>query len=257
MNQHSRLAVSTWSLHRLLSHAHVPLLDIPAEAAAHGFGALELVHFHLPTTDAAYLADLRAALADAHVSLHAFLIDTGDPTHPDPTQRAADLQAMSDWIDIAGTLGAQTARVIAGRVPATPDTLALSARNLLPLIIRAEDLGLRLTTENWHQLLHHPADVLALLDRMEGRLGLKMDFGNWPHPRKHADLPLIVPRAESTHAKAFFGEDGAMDTKDFLQCLTFCQVAQFAGTHTLVYDSGGDEWASLGAMREAALPFLA
>lgn len=257
MNQPSRLAVSTWSLHRTLTVHHVPLLHLPAQAAAHGFGALELVHFHLPSIDPGYLADLRAALDDAHIALHALLIDTGDPTHLDPAQRARDLETMAHWVDIAGALGAATARAVAGHARATPDTLSLSAQGLRPLAAQAEALGLRLTTENWYALLDHPDDVLSLLDRLDGHLGLKVDFGNWPYDPALVDLSRIAPRAESTHAKAFFGPDKAMDSDYFTRCLDLFRAAGFAGTHTLIYDSAPDEWPSLDSMRAITLPYLA
>lgn len=253
-----RLGVSTWSLHHRLTEQNIPLLSLPAEVAAHGLSKLEVCHFHLPRTDSDYLAALRSALDEAGVELFTLLVDTGDLTAPDPHKRAADEAFIAGWLDVAAQCGAARVRVIAGQSAPTPDgaALALSAAALERLAGRAEARGLRLVTENWHALLDHPQEVLALLDRMQGQVGLKLDFGNWHGERKYADLAQIAPRAECTHAKASFPRPGHMDELDFTRCLRLCQDAGFTGPHILIYDNGGDEWASLDRMREAALPYV-
>jgi len=253
-----RLGVSTWSLHHRLTDRNVPLQDIPAEVAAHGLGKLEICHFHLPSTDDVYLADLRAAIDTSGVELFTLLIDTGDLTAADPQKRAEDEVSIARWLDIAARLGAARARVIAGNATPGPngDALAVSAAALGRLARHAEAGGVRLVTENWHALLDRPAEVLALLDKMQGEVGLKLDFGNWQGARKYDDLARIAPLAECTHAKAAFPQPGQMDREDFTRCLEICRAAGFTGPHILIYDSGGDEWASLDQMREAVLPCL-
>lgn len=254
-----QLAVSTWSLHRLID-AGTPLLDIPAQAAAHGLGSLEICHFHFPTTDAGYLAALRGALSDAGVSFLTMLIDTGDPTHPDPAERRRQLDAMASWLDVAAQCGAKRARVIAGDAAPTDESMALSVDGMRELAARAEACGFRLEVENWHRLLDRPAEVLALLETLDGRLGLKLDFGNWPGPRKYDDLPQIARLAETTHAKAYFTAPGQMDREDFTRCLNICRDAGFAGPHSLIFDGpidgAQDEWASLDQIKAAAQPYL-
>ena len=100
-----RLSMSTWTLHGLIGSG-VPLLDIPAQIAQHGIHTLEVCHFHLPTTEAAYLAEFRAALAAANVELYSILIDRGDITARDPQQRTSDLEFIRHWIEVAAAVGA-------------------------------------------------------------------------------------------------------------------------------------------------------
>ena len=80
---HPRLGVSTWSLNKSLT-AGTPLLDIPAQVAAHGLGKLEVCHFHFPSTEPGYLAEFRAAVEAAGIEFYTLLIDEGDLTSPDP-----------------------------------------------------------------------------------------------------------------------------------------------------------------------------
>ncbi|KPV48793.1 hypothetical protein SE17_36150, partial [Kouleothrix aurantiaca] len=64
-----RFAISSWSLDGALNGG-LPLLDVPAAMAAHGIGTLELCHFHLPSTDAEYLAAFRQTLAASGIELY-------------------------------------------------------------------------------------------------------------------------------------------------------------------------------------------
>lgn len=258
---HPRLAVSSWSLHRRITQDGVPLLDIPAEAAAHGISKLEICHFHFPSTDLDYLQNLRAALNDAGVEFFTLLIDTGDVTASDRTQRTQDEDTIAGWLDVAGKAGATRARVIAGDAMPEPDGMALiiSAAALGRLARRASDLGVRVVTENWHALLDRPQEVLELLEELEGQVGLMLDFGNWKGDRKYADLPQIAPFASSTHCKAHYPAAGQIDLADFTRCLDICRNANFTGPHSLIFDgplTAGGEWESLDQMREIVLPYL-
>jgi sugar phosphate isomerase/epimerase len=268
-----RPSVSSWALRRALgatypgapgdpSRASVPaqgpgsvrLLDVPARLAALGFHTLEICHFHLPTRDAAYLGELRAALKQADIELWSLLIDDGDITHPE--HRARDLAWIGGWIDTAASLGATCARVIAGKAAPSDTALERSRAGLTELAARAREQHVRLMTENWFALLPGPGQVHRLLDSLHGAVGLCLDFGNWGGPAKYDDLAAIAPRAQSCHAKASFAGPGAIDEGDFRRCLDLTREAGFAGPYTLVNGGPGDEWEGLTRQREILSPYL-
>lgn len=272
-----RLAVSTWSLHKKLGlsfdgppdgtprrssprwgEGEISLLDVPAQAAAHGIGSIEICHFHFPTTDPAYLRDLQAAAAAAGVKILTILIDEGDITNSDTARREADFNTIAAWIDVAGQVGAKRARVIAGDALPDPDGRALetSAKALGKLAERAADAGVRLATENWHELLSQPRELISLLDRLEGRLGLCFDFGNWSGEGKYERLAQIAPHAETTHAKAQFPNPGQMDREDFNHCLDILAATNFNGPHSLIFDTDGEEWAGIEEVKSAVLSYI-
>src|SRR6266568_5852710 len=104
--QRPRLSVSTWSLNRALGQPQfygtdnqqnipvdthgrgaISLLELPAHVARFGISTLEICHFHLPSLDKTYLAELCSALDAAHVELFSLLIDNGDITHPQHAER--------------------------------------------------------------------------------------------------------------------------------------------------------------------------
>lgn len=268
-----RLSVSTWSLHRALgrpdfygpeadripaySHGRgsMSLIELPAHVARLGIDTLEICHFHLPSRAPGYLAELRRALDASGVRLFSLLVDAGDVT--DPAHGFRDLAWIRGWAPVAAALGAERMRVIAGKAEPLDEALALSAVSLETLAREASASGVRLMTENWFRLLSTPQAVHTLLGRLEGQVGLCLDFGNWSGPGKYQDLAAIAPLAESCHAKAHFSAPAAPDADDYRRCMEITRAAGFRGPYTLIYDGpGDDEPAGIVIERELVLPYL-
>jgi sugar phosphate isomerase/epimerase len=253
------IAISTWALHRRITVDGLPLIELPAEVAQRGYDAIELCHFHLPETTDDYLAEFRSALRASGVRLQSLLIDDGDLS--DETKSAEAEAWISDQIGIAAKLGAERARVIAGKQPYSDAAFKRAQGSLARLAEQAESSGVRLTTENWYPLLSTPEAVLAMLDALQGKLGLCGDFGNWPTPQKYETLPHILHRAETMHAKCEFLDGVTIDRQDYDRCLTIAKEANFTGTYVFV--NGGpargtvaEEWEAVDATRDALFDFL-
>ncbi len=263
-----RIAVSTWSLHRLLGTVYPhdltttevgqmqetygegeeSLLGLPSVLANHGYHRLEIVSFHLRSRDPIYLGELRDQLRIANVRLQTLLIDAGDISHPE--HGARDTAWVASWIEVANELGAENARIIAGKQKPTRDALDRSVKALNSLAEGNAGSPVRLVTENWFDLLAEPAHVHYLLDRLEGRIGLLGDFGNWGGDNKYADLKSIFGRAELCHAKASF-IDGDLDEADYGACVTLAEEAGYKGPYTLIFDSEiPSEWHGLATERD-------
>lgn len=241
------LAVSTWSLDRTLRSTE--LIEVPAELRRRGFQSVQFCHFHLPSREPSYLEELRSALASAEIGLDALLIDDGDLTDPDSVE---DHQAwIGGWLDTAIELGADKARVIAGKSTPTPELLATSSRRLVQLA-RAHP-QIRVVTENWFDLLPTAADVRAVLEPTDGQVGLLIDLGNWTGETKYDELAAVADLAETCHAKCHSrsGGDTGLDLEDYRRSLQVLADSGYTGPLALVYDGtiygerGDDEWAGL------------
>lgn len=269
MRMSERIAVSSWALHRTLGMTYpdspglgrragerhskgeaLPLTHLPSALERRGYRSMQLCHFHLPSRDPAYLRELRAAIEDAGVRLLALLIDDGDMTHPDHGER--DAEWIAGWLEVAQALGAERARIIAGRQPFNAETMATAVARIDTLADQAGPV--RLETENWFELMSSPEAVHAVLDALEGRLGLCADFGNWPRPMKYEGLRRIFTRAETCHAKLEFLTPESLDEEDAALCLGIARSAAFAGPYVLVNGGpGSSEWEALEIQREAIL----
>jgi sugar phosphate isomerase/epimerase len=266
-----RIAVSTWSLHRLLGpiyphdlttneigpmherygEGETSLLGLPSILANHGYHRLEIVSFHLRSRDPVYLGELRDQLRVTNVRLQTLLIDAGDISHPEHGGR--DARWIAGWIEVANELGADHARIIAGKQKPTPETLQRSAKALGMLADMNAGSPVRLVTENWFDLLASPEQVHWLLDQLDGRVGLLADFGNWHGPDKYEHLQSIFARAQLCHAKARF-IDGDLDEADYGQCIAAAEAADYRGPYTLIYDNDQpNEWTGLAMERDFVL----
>jgi sugar phosphate isomerase/epimerase len=261
-----RIAVSSWSVHRQLgvTHPHnlasntvgpreetygpgeVELIDLPALVASHHIRALELCSFHLPSRDKAYLDELRSAFVTARVRLQTLLIEAGDLSDPNTASR--DAAWISGWVDVANDLGAENARIIAGKQKPTKEALDLSAKGLKAIAARNAGPA-KLVTENWFDLLSTPEAVNYLLDQCDGQIGLNGDFGNWTGEGKYDALSKIFGRASICHAKATFVH-GAMNQRDYGRCVDVAEAAGYTGPYTLIFDSNEpDEWEGIAMER--------
>jgi sugar phosphate isomerase/epimerase len=267
-NSAPRIAVSTWSLHNLLGVTYangpgvtptgvaeptfgtgeVTLLELPEALDMRGYFRVEICHFNLVSQDAVYLASIRRAFESAGVVIQTLLIDDGDITNPQTRER--DLAWIDSWIETAALLGAENARVIAGKSPPTPDTLAMSVEGLKAMAALGKARGVRIVTENWFDTLSTPQAVHHVLDAVGPDLGFLADTGNWSGSSKYADLQSIFARAELCHAKTDFGPGLVIDAEDYGQCMKAAQDAGYAGPFTLIFASEGDEWAGLSAERK-------
>lgn len=253
-------AVSSWTLHRLLTSdtdgSQITLYSVPALLAQHGYRAAEICNFHITSTDVPSLRLLRVALENAGVRLVNLLVDTGDISAVALDVRAREIAEAKKWIDIASAIGSDGVRIIAGRRPATPVTLQEAADIMQELAVYAADRDVAVCTENWFGLLDTPDDVIELMRLTDGNIGLKLDFGNWPAPRKFDDLRLIAPYASTTHSKPALTANGKIDHEDFLRCLAAIENGGFDGRHVLVYDGPDNIWAALDELK-SMLPAVA
>jgi len=287
-----RISTSSWSLHRALGRpaartpkdppangpatgAQISLLELPGRLAGAGIGTLEICHFHLPSTDTGFLAELRGAAKSAGVELFSVLIDAGDITQADPAQREAELACIRGWLDVAAAIGASHSRVIAGYAPVERDgedlrahpIIRQSATNLRRLAAYAEERGVRVITENFRATAERADQLLAILELCEGEVGLCADFGNFPStssgqrkgPGKYDELAAIAPQADSAHAKAIYDGEGRPDAPELARCLGLLAGVGFDGPISLIFDTpfhrGEDEWVNLAALRKLILPF--
>ena len=268
-----RLSISSWSLHKLLGKAwydpdgsggyvnkseekaQIELLDVPAAAAKHGIGTIELCHFHFPRTDSEYLGQLKGAIANTGVELFSVLIDTGDITASDSAQKDADIRTIRFWIGVASELGAGHVRIIAGDAVADADSVALSAAELQSLANYAKSKGVVALTENFRRLAMRPETCVDLLERCAGEVGLCADFGNFPIDTRADDLAVVLPKANSIHAKAEY-PDGVMDKASYQSLVRLAVDSGFDGPMSLIYQDADDVWKRIDEMRDVTLEVL-
>ncbi|TVY03281.1 sugar phosphate isomerase/epimerase family protein [Cohnella terricola] len=267
----SYISVSTWSLHRMLGplrwtywdadstthRTHVEdqpqthsLLDLPGEAARRGYRAIEVCHFHFPSTDTTYLQDLRRSFDTSGIGFDTLLLDYGDLTAADETRRNADIRLFRDWIGIAAQCGANRIRLVAGEAsPTDEQAIRRSAAALSELAEYAGILGVRVVTENFKPMTSTGESCLKLLDSAGSGVGMITDFGNFHGDAKYAEIAQIAPISSSIHAKPAYDDKGNPDEEEFARCLE-AMPSDYDGAYVLIYDGPGDMWEGLERVKK-------
>jgi sugar phosphate isomerase/epimerase len=274
----SYLSLTTWSLHRSLgplrwtrwdpnqkmqvtqSEAQpefMRLVDLPAAAAAKGFEALDVCHFHIPDTSDSALRTLRKAFEEANLKFYTLLLDYGDISSSDEIRRQSDIAYIKKWIDIAAKVGAERLRVVAGESDAS-DKLGLdrAAQTILTLLAYGREHGVKIITENFRSLTSTIENCLYLNEACEGQLRFIADFGNFKSASKYDDLAKLVQLAENIHGKANYDATGLPDVPEFEHCLDSVFKSNYNGPITIVYDGPGDEWDGIERVRRLVAPHL-
>jgi sugar phosphate isomerase/epimerase len=274
----SYLSVSTWSLHRILgplrwttwdseagNHQTITqdqpqlltLLELPREASGRGYQAIEVCHFHFPSTEVSYLDQLRKAFADAGVSLDTLLLDYGDLTSTDDQRRIEDTKLYKEWIDVASLCGAKQIRLIAGEAePTDENAIRQSAAALQALAEYGATRNVQVITENFKALTSTGASCLKLLELTQGSVAMITDFGNFAGQAKYEELAMISPHSVSVHAKAAYDESGYPDEQEFIRCLDTVKAANFNGAFVLIYDGPGNMWEGLERIKRIVSPYI-
>lgn len=281
----SRVSTSSWSLHRALgspplygpgdpgprepSDGTISLLELPTALAQASINTLEIVHFHFPTMDSAYVDELKAAVEEAGIELYSVLIDAGDITHPDGKVRAGEMDWIRSWLDLTARCGASHARVVGGCQPVERNHAPLldhpviqrSAQGLLELADYGSTIGVQVITENFRETTDRADQVLAILELCEGRVGLCADFGNYRGEDRYDELAAIFPKADSAHVKAIYDDRGQPDEDEFRHSLGMLSEAGFDGPMSLIFDTAlhgnSTEWDNLAQLRTVAASFCA
>ena len=154
-------------------------------------------------------------------------------------------------------MGAERVRVIGGDSdPEDQEALTRSSRHLNELVEYAENVGVRIVTENFRSLTSTAANCIQLYRNCEEQIGMIADFGNFGGSTKYEELAMILPYSESVHAKPNFDSDGVPDEDEFRKCLDLLADANYNGPITLVYDGPGDMWEGIDRVRKIAETYL-
>lgn len=273
----SYLSISTWSLHRILGPLHwtiwdtetkthqtrvqdqpqvITLLGLPAEAASKGYQAIEVCHFHFPSTAPDYLNQLRSSFNDAGVQFDTLLLDYGDLTTTDDERRSADLKLMQEWIDIASLCGAKQIRIVAGEASPTDDqAIQRSAAALAELARYATPKNVHVITENFKALTSTADSSLKLLEHAGEHVGFITDFGNY-HTDKVTEIGETAPLSVSVHVKPTYDDDGYPNVEELISYLNKVKEVGYEGAYVLIYDGPGDMWEGLERVKTIVKPIL-
>ena len=274
------IAVSSWSLHRHLPRAGsrrdesgvklvgqvepteepISVTQFPRIIKEHyGISNVELCQMHILSQEAEYLADVKAAVEEAGVSVLNVPIDVGNISLENTEWRAEDLEEIKTWIDVAEYLGSPCVRVNSGHpsgavfgpadVSGFDLSVTIASYRELANYCQSKDMALLL--ENHGGISADPRNIIRLIEGVNSpAFGLCPDFGGFGDEVRYEGLEMMFPHAAMVHAKTYdFNDVGEQDRFDFSHCMDIMKASGYSGPISIEFEGQGDEYQGIGLTR--------
>jgi sugar phosphate isomerase/epimerase len=245
-----KTSCSSWSYHRTFKAGKMDQMSWLKECARIELDGVELLGYHFPSRDAAYLKQVKKACADLQLTV-AIVSAGGHLTVGDDAKRAAEVKDIAQWIDVAAYLGAPLVRFFAGsgkEMDAGGSVLYAKVKAAIQEVASlGEKAGIVMAMENHGGVT---ADQLLSLhsDVNHPYLKFTLDTGNFPPtsavgPDTYKSIERCAPHAGIVHAKFFnVNADGSDKDFDWKRIRQLLAGAGFRGFLSVEYEgSDADE----------------
>jgi sugar phosphate isomerase/epimerase len=242
----TKIAVSTWSLHREIEAGRVDAVSFPGVCAERfGVHAFEFVQGHLKD-DPGQLDAVRDAIHDAGGETACIAVEN-DFAPADPERLSAEIEGVRRWIQLAGYLEAPVVRVNTGGHKAKDPEAAVNSvvEALRAVAPDAEVQEIHLCIENHWGVSSYPDTLLRIIDEVDSEwVATCPDFGNFPDDvDRYEALERLMPRAKHVHAKSLsFSADGNEADFDYERILGIVGASRYKGFLSVEYEGKGDEY---------------
>jgi sugar phosphate isomerase/epimerase len=160
---------------------------------------------------------------------------------PDQDKRAADVQLVKDWIEVAARLGAPVIRVFAGAEPeghSRDEVLEWMVADLKRCVEHGRQHGVLVGIQNHGDFLKTADQVLQVVKLVNSEwFGVIVDTGNLQNGDPYAEIARVLPHAVNFQVKESpFGRDSKvrMDLKKLVQVVRAAGYRGYLPIETLV-----------------------
>jgi sugar phosphate isomerase/epimerase len=221
-----------------------------------GLDAIDLSILFVPDHSLAALNNLRRQVSDEGMRI-AMVTTYPDFTHPDPKQRAKEIQLEAEAVAVSAALGAEMVRVTAGQAypqVSIPDGITWATEGLHALSTAVAMMGITLVYENhakpmvWEYTdFSQPPAIFLDIYRRTADIPLKLNFDTGNAAAFSTDpvalLDTVIDRVYSIHASDT-SRCGALE-----HVLLGTGVTPYPALFSRLHAAGWDGWI---CMEEAA-----
>jgi sugar phosphate isomerase/epimerase len=210
-------ACCAYTYRRSLLHGPMTMEDFIRKAVELKLDAVDITVYYLKSTDPAYLEGLR------HLGYKNAVTFSGaacgvSMVQADAAKRAAGLDEIKKWIDVADRLGTSHLRVFAGKLPpgaSLQNSIDWVVEAMKPASDYAAEKGIMLGLED-HQGVSQSADVcLEVVHRVNSPYaGITLDITHFvPTPQQdaYAQIAACIPYANVAHIRDHFDDHTPID----------------------------------------------
>jgi sugar phosphate isomerase/epimerase len=152
---------------------------------------------------------------------------------PDKDKRAADVQHVKEWVEVAARMGAPVLRVFAGAQPeghAWPKVAEWMAEDLKKCVEHGKKHGVIIGIQNHGDMLKTGEEVLKIVKMVDSEwFGVIVDTGYFLTPDPYKDIAMVAPYAVNWQIKEQMGEKGKKVKSDLKKIVQIARKAGYRG----------------------------
>lgn len=263
-----RIAVASYSFRSVIdtprnraANPGAPLIalkDFPAAMAKrYGIRNVELLGSHFPSTDAAYLSELREALKAAGSRVVNIPTGVGASMYdPDPAKRRVAVDNAKAWIDRAAALDCPGVRVHIQQAKGSMPDVDLVAPRMAEIAAYGESKNVVVNVENDDPVSEDAFFVAKVLDRVNSPWVRALpDFCNsmlkGDEKFNYAAVEAMFARASLIcHVKDSEVDHGKVFRVDLTRTFGIAKKSGFRGYFSVEWEGEGDVWVENGRLIE-------
>jgi sugar phosphate isomerase/epimerase len=245
----------------------IALKDFAAHVAKRfNIHKVELWNPVFPSTDAKYLAELRAAVQSAGSAVVDIAVDAGHSQYStDASERDLAVTASKKWVDVGAALGSPSIRVhVQGGKDLKPD-VGRAADTFSRVVEYSAKKNVVVHLENDDPLSEDPFFIVQVIDKVNNPwLRALPDFGNSVVAHEHdPDFAYRAIDAMFAHAYGIChvkdgepNEQGKSVQVDMARTFGILKKNEYKGYCSIEYDAPGDPYKPTAELVETTVKFL-
>jgi sugar phosphate isomerase/epimerase len=234
-----RPAICAYSFRNQLKKGSMTYADLIRMAADLGADGIDMTTYWLHDTTDQTLFPLKKLAYHSGISIYTIGIDAG-MARPTPELRAAEVEKVRKWLDVAERLGAGHIRIFGGDVPkgATEDqAVAWAVETLKRCAEDAGKKGITLGVEDDGGITTNADRTVEIVKKTGSEwAGINLDIGNFPDD-PYTQIEMCAPYATNVHFKSQVRIHNQTQPADWPRVLQILGNAGYRGYLALEYES--------------------
>lgn len=237
-----RPAICAYSFRNQLKDGSMTYADLIRMAADLGADGVDMTAYWLHDTSDQTLYPLKKLAYQKSVAIYTIGIGAR-MARAKPEERAAEVETVRKWLDVAERLGALHMRIFGGAIPkgATEDqAVAWSVETLKRCADEAGKKGITLGVEDDGGITTNADRTVEIVTKTASEwAGINLDIGNFPND-PYKQIEMCAPYATNVHFKSQVQVDHRVEPADWPRVLKILGNAGYRGYLALEYESEED-----------------
>ena len=233
-----RPAICAYSFRNQLKSGSMTYADLIRMAADLGADGIDMTAYWLHDTSDETLYPLKRLAYRSSVAIYTIGIGA-HLAQATPEQRAAQVESVRKWLDVAERLGALHMRIFGGDVPkgASQDqAVAWAVETLKPCAEEAAKKGITLGVEDDGGITTNADRTVEIVKKAGTEwAGINLDIGNFPDDG-YTQIAMCAPYATNVHFKSQVHVDHRAEPADWPRVLQILGGAGYRGYLALEYE---------------------